>query len=303
MTWTRRQFLENAALASAAGLVASSRAAAWQQAEGPPTVTFTAVRGGVGVAVGRGGTIGWLVDKDALVVVDTQFPDTARQCLEGLKQKSSRKIDFLVNTHHHGDHTAGNVVFKPEARAVVAHRRVPELQKQAAAQRKTEAEQAYADTLYDTEWRQNVGSETLRLRHHGPAHTGGDSIVTLEKANVVHMGDLMFRELHPFIDRPGGASARNWIKVLEKAVADHDADTIFIFGHAREGLGVTGDRSALHGFRDYLTAVIEHVEAGVKAGNSRDEITAATAIPKFEQYQGNRLASVLGVVYDEVTSS
>ena len=81
----------------------------------PPQTSFDPLRGNVGIFTGRGGTIGMLVAPDGLVVVDTQFADTATIALGNLKQMSARKIDFLINTHHHGDHTSGNIVFRPAA--------------------------------------------------------------------------------------------------------------------------------------------------------------------------------------------
>ena len=97
------------------------------------TGTFTALRGNTGFFSARGGTIGWLIAPDGVVVVDTQFPDTAQQCLDGIKTRASRPIDLLVNTHHHGDHTGGNAVFKPHVGGIVAHVNVPGLQQKAAA--------------------------------------------------------------------------------------------------------------------------------------------------------------------------
>ena len=106
--------------------------------------------------------------------------------------------------------------------------------------------------------------EVVALKYYGPAHTGGDSVVTFEKANVVHMGDLVFNRRHPFIDRPGGASSAGWITVLEQAVADHQDDTIYIFGHAGQGFPVTGSKADLLYMRDYLSALLDYVRGEMK---------------------------------------
>ena len=99
------------------------------------------------------------------------------------------------------------------------------------------------------------------------------------------MGDLMWHLRHPVIDKAAGASIKNWISVLEKAAADHNSDTIYIFGHANTGLPVTGPRAALMAFRDYLTGLLAFVEAQVKAGKSRDEILATQGpLPGFDAY-------------------
>jgi hypothetical protein len=70
----------------------------------PPcwTPTFTPIRRNVGFYMGRGGTIGYLIDKGAVVVVDSQFPDSAKVCLDGLQERSKNHgVDLLINTHHH----------------------------------------------------------------------------------------------------------------------------------------------------------------------------------------------------------
>jgi hypothetical protein len=99
-------------------------------------------------------------------------------------------------------------------------------------------------------------------------------VITFERANVVHMGDLMFNQRHPVVDRAAGASMRNWMRVLEQVANAHARDTIYIFGHANTGLPVTGSSADLVRFRDYLGAVLAFVERQVAAGRSREEITA-----------------------------
>ncbi len=306
--WTRRQFLETSSLAAMLGFTTRGLVA-----QAPPTVTgtFTALRGNTGVFSGRGGTIGWLIASDGVVVVDTQFPDTARQCLDGITARATRPIDLLVNTHHHGDHTGGNAVFKPHVGAILAHANVPGLQQKAAAVPPPAGQPlpqapTVADKTYDKVWEQAVGKETLRLMYYGPAHTSGDSVVTFVNANVVHMGDVMFNKRHPFIDRPSGASIRNWITVLESTVKDHAQDTTYIFGHARDGQPVTGPQAHLLEMRDYLTAVLDVTKQAIADGKSRDDAVKHGPLPKFEDYMEApprlTLATVLGVAYDELKS-
>ena len=304
--WTRRQFLETSSLAAALGLTARGAFA-----QPPPAVTgtFTALRANTGIFTGRGGTIGWLIAADGLVVVDSQFPDTAQQCLDGIKSRATRPIDLLVNTHHHGDHTGGNGVFKPHVGAILAHANVPGLQQKAAAAPPPPGQPpppapTVADKTYDKAWEQAIGKETLRLKYYGPGHTSGDSVVTFVNANVVHMGDLMFNKRHPFIDRPAGASISNWIALLESTVKDHAKDTVYIFGHAKDGLPASGDQSHLLQMRDYLTAVLDVTRKAIADGKSREETQKFGPLPKFEDYMEApprlTLATVLGVAYDEL---
>ena len=70
--------------------------------------------------------------------------------------------------------------------------------------RGTVDQQKFADVTFEEEWEQSIGDETIRLRHFGPAHTAGDSIIHFEKADVVHMGDLVFNYRHAYIDLAAG---------------------------------------------------------------------------------------------------
>jgi cyclase len=146
------------------------------------------------------------------------------------------------------------------------------------------------------------GDETITTRHYGPGHTGGDIVIVFEKANVAHMGDLMFNRAHPVIDRANGASIANWIVTLGKVAGDLPADTIYIFGHAGTGLPVTGSRADLQHHAGYLTALLEYVRAQVKAGKTREDVLALRDVIKgFEDY-GPLIARPLPAAYDEVTA-
>lgn len=300
MSPTRRDFLAASSAAALAGLLGGPlRLAGWSLTQEP---VFTPIRRNVGFYTMRGGTVGYLVDPGAVVVVDSQFPDEARALLAGLNQRSGgRPVDHLINTHHHGDHVGGNVAFRGNARNVVAHARASELMRQG----QPPADQLFPTATFTDEWSADAGDERMLARHFGPAHTGGDAVITFERANVAHMGDLMFHGRHPIVDGASGGVMRNWIAVLEETVEAHDGDTIYIFGHAGAGLPVTGDQADMMRFRDYLAAVLQHVQTQVQAGRSRDEILAGRdPLRGFEDFGpfGNPSArDPLTVAYEEIT--
>ena len=274
----------------------------------PPTAVpkFEDVRRNVGIFTMRGGAIGWLVNKDASIAVDTQYADTAKVCLDGLKQKNGgRALDLVFNTHHHGDHTGGNAVFRADAKKMVAQAGVPALQKQVAETTPNAPAPVVANATFVNTWSEKLGDETVTASFNGPGHTGADAIVHFERAHVVHMGDLLFYERHPRVDRAAGASIQNWMKILEKVAKDMPADTIFIAGHAKEGLPLTVDRKAVLRFRDYFDAVLALTRKGIAAGQTKEALAATPALPGFESYQGGgilSLSGVLGVAFDELSA-
>ena len=138
----------------------------------------------------------------------------------------------------------------------------------------------------------------------GPAHTGGDITVCFERANVVHLGDLVFNRIYPVIDRPGGGKVRRWIKVIDDIAETFPADALYIFGHGKRDFGFTGSKAELFIFRAYLTGLVEHVEKEIKAGKPRAEVVTLTNLPGFPDFhvaENSRLPSNLGAVYDELT--
>ena len=312
----RREFLVRSSLLASAGLLARASLVAETSAaptvpvktpagSPPPSVPqFKELRGGVGYFTDKGGTIGWLSQPGALMVVDTQFPDTAAVCLAGLPGRGDRVIDVVLNTHHHGDHTGGNGIFKPATLVIVAQANVPELMRAAAAKSGKPDTQTYPGVTFPEKWRREFGSETVTARYFGPAHTRGDVIVHFEKANVVHLGDLVFNRIYPVIDRPGGASIRHWVTVLETAVKTYPADAIYIFGHGNPKFGVTGSHADMLAQRDYFSALLAHVEKGIAAGKPKTEIVALENFPGFDDLHAplpNRLQGNLSVAYDELT--
>ena len=236
--FTRRDFLATSTAALAAGafgrfdLIAQGAPGAAQGAPGTPAPlnpVFKELRRNTGFWTARGGTIGWLINPAGAVAVDSQFPDAAALCVEQLLKTSGKtEIAALINTHHHGDHTGGNATFRPKTKQIIGHANVPKYMKagydQAMARRAQQnpppgtpapAEPVVPDrTLTDT-WTFDHGDERVSIKHHGPAHTGGDVVIHFERANVAHMGDLMFNRAHPVIDRVNGANIANWSKILK----------------------------------------------------------------------------------------
>lgn len=304
MTFTRRQFLYSTSFAAAGSAILRLPVGA-QTPQAPPVTKFEDIRRNVGIFTGQGGTIGWLATPDGAIAVDAQFPATAKACVEGLQQKSPKGIQLLINTHYHGDHTGGNIAFRPAVKSIVQQERCAKLHKEFTEKNNTVAQQAYADVTFGESWSTTIGDEKVSARYLGAGHTGGDAMIFFEKANVVHMGDLMFNRLHPRVDRPGGASIRSWITVLEKAAKAHK-DATFIFGHAKPGLPVTGGAQELLHLRDYFTAVLDHVSKGIKAGQSLDQIAGVESLPKFEDHAANgqvlTLKGVLTAAHEELTS-
>ncbi|MDQ7816397.1 MAG: MBL fold metallo-hydrolase [Melioribacteraceae bacterium] len=288
MKLTRKQFLKSGVLLTGGLILPGFK---FYNPFQEQTYKFTTIRNNIGIFTERGGTIGWYATSDSLVVIDSQYPETAKNLVEGLKQKTPRRIDLLFNTHHHGDHTAGNILLKDYANKIVAHENCKVLQEKNYGGN-PEKPQVYPTATFTNTWGEDVGNEKIVARYFGPAHTGGDSIIHFENANIAHVGDLVFNKTFPFIDPNGGGSIKQWVFTLEKIFKHFDRDTTFIFGHSISDDLLVGTKKDVAAMKDYLNALIEFVSKEIKNGKAKEEIASVSAVPGFEdlkeRWQGAR---------------
>jgi len=295
----RKNFLLNTGILTAGSLLFRNKSFA--NFFGRYDYTVKMLRNNVGIFLERGGSIGFLISKDGNLVIDSQFPDTAAHLIADIQKRNSSPIKYLLNTHHHGDHSGGNIAFKGIAEHVMAHENSLKNQKTVAEKNKTEDKQLYPDQTYTNIWREKIGKERICVQYYGAAHTNGDSFVHFERSNIVHCGDLVFNRRHPYVDRGAGANIKSWINVLNTAIDKFDRHTIYIFGHSANGFKVTGTVDDVKAFRDYLGNVLKFVEAEMKAGKTKEEILKATIIPGGEEWKTDGIQRPLGAAFDELS--
>jgi glyoxylase-like metal-dependent hydrolase (beta-lactamase superfamily II) len=267
---------------------------------------------GVYMLYGRGGNVGFLVGPDAVLVVDSQFKELAPGIVAQIQSVSDRPIKYLVNTHHHGDHTGGNEVFRPFA-VILAHENVRKrmlvspqtilkeypayleeakkagkaedvkfLEDSIAWAKKVKVEEIAAPVVtFDSEVRVHVGDETIGVWHTPPAHTDGDSVVYFEKAKVVHMGDVFFNRSIPFIDVNSGGSAKGYLAAIDAVSARVPADVKVIPGH-----GEATDLAGLKEFRQFIADLIDAAKQARAANKTKEQFAAACDLPKYKSYEG-----------------
>ena len=297
----RRSFLRNSGLTLASLAFLNNRTLARLMED--PAWKINMLTKEIGVFTEKGGTILFMLSKDGIVVVDSQFPEQSQHLIDELKKQSQQPFRLLVNTHHHGDHSGGNIAFKGLAVHVLAHENSKINQERVAKEKNNEATQLFPDQTYTTTWCEKIGNEELCLHYFGAGHTNGDSFVHFKKANIVHVGDLVFNRRHPFVDRSAGANISSWIKVLDTATSTFDKKTKFVCGHAAAGYDVIATRDEVKLFGAYLTKTLAFVAAEIKAGKTKEEIIKTTAIPGAPEWKGDGIDRPLGAAFDELTSA
>lgn len=293
----RRHFVKGMSLASTAAILPGTdilRALFLQQ-----SYQMKPLRGNLGIFTERGGTILYMLAKDGLAVVDSQFPDQAKHLIDEIKKKSDRQIDILINTHHHGDHSAGNIAFKGLVRNHFAHENAVKNMRASAEASNSLDKVLLPVANFSSSFSYGLANEKISMKYFGAAHTNGDVIIHFENANVAHMGDLLFNRRVPYIDKSTGANIANWQNVMDKAYEWFDDDTLLVFGHSDNGHDVTGTRADLLAFKNYLGKLLDYVNAGVKSGKTKEAMADTQLIPGADEWKGNQ-ARAVNAAYTEI---
>ena len=294
----RRSFIKNTGLTLGALALLSKSSLASFLAD--PAFKIKMLTEKIGVFTEKGGTILFMLGKKGTVVVDSQFPDTAKHLIDEVLKKSKKPFSLLVNTHHHGDHTAGNIAFKGIVKEVLAHTNSNINQQAAAVKNKNEDKQLYPDLTYDTIWSRKLKGERLTLHYFGAGHTNGDSFVHFEKANIVHVGDLVFNRRHPFVDRSAGANITQWIKTLTEATNKFADDTTYVCGHSANGYEIVVKKADILMFREYLSNVLKLTTESIAKGMTKADFLKLTEIPGSPEWKGDGITRPLEAAWDEL---
>jgi glyoxylase-like metal-dependent hydrolase (beta-lactamase superfamily II) len=296
----RRNFLRNTGILAGTGLLLQNKAFASIFSHYDFNIKM--LRNNIGIFTEKGGTIGFLLGKNGTVVIDAQFPDSATHLIEELKKKNTNPLRFLLNTHHHGDHTSGNIAFKGIVDNVIAQENSLINQKAVAEKNNNLDKQLLPDKAFKYEMTIKADDDKIDANYYGPGHTNGDAVYHFLNANIMHVGDLMFNKRHPFVDRSAGANMTNWIKVLDSIIKSGDKNTLYIFGHSLNAGEETGSAEDLKKFQDYLGKVLAFAEQEIKKGVSKEEFIKNTAIPGVTEWSGQGIERPLTAAYEELTS-
>jgi glyoxylase-like metal-dependent hydrolase (beta-lactamase superfamily II) len=164
----RRNFLRNTGILAGTGLLLQNKAFA--SIFSPYDFNIKMLRNNIGIFTEKGGTIGFLLGKNGTVVIDAQFPDSATHLIEELKKKNTNPLRFLLNTHHHGDHTSGNIAFKGIVDNVIAQENSLINQKAVAEKNNNLDKQLLPDKAFKYEMTIKADDDKIDANYYGPGH-------------------------------------------------------------------------------------------------------------------------------------
>lgn len=234
---------------------------------------------------GPGGNVAALHGPDGVVIVDTFVrPAWAglKQALDGL---GGGPLKLAIDTHWHFDHADNNERVREAGAATLAHENTRTRLTQSHDLLGMKIKPASAASLPTQTFRDShtvyANGETLQLAYVKPAHTDTDIAVMFASANVLHMGDLYFNGMYPFIDATTGGQINGMIESADTALALVDAQTKIIPGH-----GPLGDKASLGKYRDVLVTVRDRVQKLKSGGQSLEQVVAAKPTKDLDDVWG-----------------
>ncbi|NRF69879.1 MBL fold metallo-hydrolase [Aquincola sp. S2] len=236
---------------------------------------------------GAGGNLGVSVGDDAVFVVDDQFAPLTAKIQAAIATLSKQPVKFVLNTHWHFDHTGGNENHAKAGAAIVAHANV---RKRMSSDQvisflqmpiKASPKAALPIVTFTSDVSFHLNGDEVQVFHVPNAHTDGDAIVHFRQSNVLHLGDVFFNKLYPFIDTSSGGSVDGVIAAVDKVLAIARDDTQIIPGH-----GPRASKADLKAYRDMLATVSGRIKEHVRAGRKLEEVVAAKPTAEFDAVWG-----------------
>jgi cyclase len=258
-------------------LTLAAFAASAQQNFDKVEIKATHVAGSIHMLEGAGGNIGVSAGPDGVLLVDNQFLPLAAKIEAAVARINPGPLQFMLNTHWHGDHAGGNPHFGKKA-LIVAHKNVRVRLSNGAAAKPAPPEAWPVITVNDTA-SIHFNGEEIRLWHVGPGHTDGDVIVHFTKSGVIHMGDQFVNPRFPFVDFASGGDVEGYLKTVASVLAQCDDTVKIIPGH-----GPLATKADLQKFHDMIRATSALVKKALADGKTLEAIKADPAWKQWESF-------------------
>jgi cyclase len=209
-----------------------------------------------------------LITDEGVVLVDDKFAVDHDNIVAALRKVTGKPIRYVINTHHHADHSGGNVKMQQMNVQVIASEQARE--NMASGPRDglfIDTQPGFPNVTFDDHLHLQLGGKRVDLYHFGRAHTNGDVVVYFPAARTLAAGDIfVFGDATPqLIDYAGGGSAKEWTKTLDSAL-QLEFETV-IPGH-----GNVTTKQEMRKFRDSTLALRNRVHEMVMQKKSRAEI-------------------------------
>jgi glyoxylase-like metal-dependent hydrolase (beta-lactamase superfamily II) len=235
-------------------------------ADGLYVLTGGPAQGNIAVSVGR----------DGVFLVDSMYAQMHQKIVDAVRALSPLPIRYVVNTHLHGDHTAGNAAMARLGATIVSH---VNMRKRMAEAKSAPVAGTLPVLTYSDGLTLHFNGEEIQIFHPLPAHTDGDSIIYFRKANVAHVGDIPASLRYPNIGVNDGGTVDGMMAAARQLMKVVKPDTKIIPGHLGPIVGFKEIEQQLTMF----AAVRDRIAAAIKAGRTEAEVVASKPTRDFDE--------------------
>ena len=228
---------------------------------------------------GSGGNIALFVGDDAIFMIDDQFAPLTPKILNAIKTITDKEVNYLLNTHWHGDHTGGNENMKKEGAVILAHenvrKRMSVNQIVRGKLKKASAKEALPVITFTDDLIMHINNDDIYISHIHNAHTDGDALVYFTKNNVLHTGDAYFQGKFPYIDIDSKGSIDGYIEGINKMILLINDETKVLPGH-----GNVSNRKELVVYKKMLIDLRGKIQKEIDKGKTLEEVKTNNEITK-----------------------
>ena len=232
-------------------------------------------------AAGCGGcTMVLVIGEDGVVLIDDGIQPYSDLIMPAVEKFTKRPVDYVINTHIHGDHTGSNTTMHEHGATIVGHENIRDRMlavgmRSASGTRPAEPHEIPQITFSD-EMTFHLNGYTVHIIHPVGAHTDGDGFIHFPDINVIHTGDIYFNGIFPFIDLDSGGTVDGYLAAQAQILGMADDDTRIVPGH-----GSLSDRAGMQAAHDMLTDANARVKALLASGKSADEILVENPLADY----------------------
>lgn len=294
-------------LSIALAFVALVTQPAWSQNGGSERAPLlsTSLGDNIYLLSGDGANIVAISDDKSVLLIDSGTADRVTELAHAVYQVTQRPVTMVFNTDWHSDHAGGNPYFssfgvtiiaqantrsqiateyKAALKSYVAHNqssfKVAVSPWSAAVE--NEASKRYTvrgvpTVAFDDNITVNLDTEELHFLHFSPAHTDGDTVVFLEKANILVLGDICPGHQYPWIDVASGGSLPGLIETVDRILTMSNEETRIVPAH-----GAVIHRTELQEYREMLATIQARIKALIQSGATPDQLLAAAPTSDFD---------------------
>lgn len=237
--------------------------------------------------MGRGGNVGISTGEDGLYIIDDQVRPVTKELLQAIRKISNKPIRFVINTHYHADHTGGNETIGGAGALIIAHDNIhkrmitPQVSIFMNKTTPAYATAALPVVTFNDRMSLHFNGETATAYYVANGHTDGDSIIHFPASNVIHMGDMFFNGMYPYVDLDAGGSIEGMVNAADLALSMADESTRIIPGHGQ--LAMAED---LKNYRDFLIKASTNVQALIDQKMNLQQIIAAKPTDEWDEELG-----------------